>query len=192
MAVFEDIHWFVNIMDGLSSQKENLEFTINMVKDVEFYVTKMNCSPQQICKALEEKYLVKIYMPVLHWALTDDETKEAHTWILQQIKKVTFEATPYVIFTDADPTLIVAIRDKFPTTHALNYQKINIQLQYDIVRVSRKLSVCILKEDKKTVYALFHASIPKTALTATAETPTKCLIALDRKDPCTFIAKYGS
>ncbi|CAG8450494.1 20158_t:CDS:2 [Gigaspora rosea] len=40
--------------------------------------------------------------------------------ILQQIKKATFDATPHVIFTDANPTLIAAIQDEFPTTHALN------------------------------------------------------------------------
>ncbi|CAG8720578.1 2240_t:CDS:2 [Gigaspora margarita] len=273
---------------------ENLEVTLDMVKDVEFYLTKMNCSPQQIRKALEEKYSVKIYMPVLHWvikrfhskpndqandasylyeellkkkklildgdvilndntaatnhyemalslflevdnhlssrlvaqALTDDETKEAHTWILQQIKKATFEATPHVIFTDADPALIAAIQDEFPTTHALNcmfhikcllekYNNENVisylqrvlytnkeswakafvlklfiagmfstsrvesynakikRLIFNsnttLLELAEKLLVCILKKNKKTEYALFHASIPKTALTTTAE-----------------------
>ncbi|CAG8796209.1 43785_t:CDS:2, partial [Gigaspora margarita] len=71
---------------------ESLEFTTNMVRDVEFYVRKMNCSSQQIHKALEKKYSVKVYMPVLHRALTDNETKKAHIWILQQIKKATLEA----------------------------------------------------------------------------------------------------
>ncbi|CAG8570500.1 5472_t:CDS:2, partial [Scutellospora calospora] len=52
--------------------------------------------------------------------LTNDETKKVHTCILQQIKKATFEAAPHVIFTDADPALIAAIRDKFLTTHTLH------------------------------------------------------------------------
>ncbi|CAG8639483.1 11721_t:CDS:2, partial [Racocetra persica] len=46
--------------------RENLEFIVNMAKEIKFFVTKMNCSPQQIRKALEKKYSVKIYMPVLH------------------------------------------------------------------------------------------------------------------------------
>ncbi|CAG8856565.1 16116_t:CDS:2, partial [Gigaspora margarita] len=46
--------------------QESLEFTADMVRDVEFYMRKMNCSPQQICKALEEKYSVKVNMPVLY------------------------------------------------------------------------------------------------------------------------------
>ncbi|CAG8824579.1 583_t:CDS:2, partial [Cetraspora pellucida] len=198
--------------------QENIEFTTEMIQNVEFYVKTMNCSPQQVCKALEEKYFIKIYMPVLHrviqqfrpklhdqkndvsklyekllnkkeadpwwyvqvdwnpnskclrrlfymspdqierWleycdvvlnnntsatnhyeialslflvvdnhlssrlvaqALTDDETKETHSWILQQIKKATHDAIPQVIFTDADPALVAAIRDEFPTTNAL-------------------------------------------------------------------------
>ncbi|CAG8855885.1 1745_t:CDS:1, partial [Gigaspora margarita] len=53
-------------------------------------------------------------------ALTDDETKEAHIWILQQIKKATSEAIPYIIFTDADPALLAAIREEFPITNALH------------------------------------------------------------------------
>ncbi|CAG8840854.1 43166_t:CDS:2, partial [Gigaspora margarita] len=153
--------------------QESLEFTMDMVRDIEFYVRKMNCSSQQIRKALEEKYSPSIqriiekkeidprwYIEVdwdphskclrrlfymlsdqIEWwlkfgnvilndntattnhydmALTDDETKEAHTWILQQIKKATLEAVPNVIFTNADPALIATIRDEFPTTHALH------------------------------------------------------------------------
>ena len=45
--------------------QENITFTMEMTEDVKFFVTKMNCSPQQIRKALEEKYFVKAYMPVL-------------------------------------------------------------------------------------------------------------------------------
>ncbi|CAG8853137.1 22380_t:CDS:1, partial [Gigaspora margarita] len=45
-----------------------------------------------------------------------------------------------------------------------------------LLELSEKLLACILEEDKKTEYALFRASIPKTALTATAETilPNVC------------------
>ena len=45
--------------------QKNITFTTEMTEDVKFFVTKMNCSPQQIRKALEEKYFVKVYMPVL-------------------------------------------------------------------------------------------------------------------------------
>ncbi|CAG8822999.1 16636_t:CDS:1, partial [Racocetra persica] len=45
--------------------QENVAFTKEMIEDVKFFVTKMNCNPQQIRKALEEKYYVKVYMPVL-------------------------------------------------------------------------------------------------------------------------------
>ncbi|CAG8788010.1 7176_t:CDS:2, partial [Gigaspora rosea] len=39
-----------------------------------------------------------------------------------------------------------------------------------LLELAEKLSVYILEEDKKTEYALFRASIPKTVLTATANT----------------------
>ncbi|CAG8677684.1 22495_t:CDS:2, partial [Racocetra persica] len=46
--------------------QESLKFSEKMLKDIEFYVKKMNCSPQQICKALEESYPEHtIYMPML-------------------------------------------------------------------------------------------------------------------------------
>ncbi|CAG8833232.1 37377_t:CDS:2, partial [Gigaspora margarita] len=57
---------------------------------------------------------------LLAQALMDDETKEAHSWILQQIKKAMNETAPQVIFTNADPALVAAIRDKFSTTNILN------------------------------------------------------------------------
>ncbi|CAG8448598.1 13191_t:CDS:2 [Gigaspora rosea] len=144
--------------------------------------------------------------------------KETHTWILQQIKKATFEATPRVIFTDADPALIAAIWDEFPTTHALHLQQSSFIAIFEykwkcllekysnenvitgmfstsrvesynakikrlifnsnmtLLELAEKLLVCILEEDKKTEYALFRASIPKTALSATADTilPNVC------------------
>ncbi|CAG8705123.1 22185_t:CDS:2, partial [Cetraspora pellucida] len=222
--------------------QENIEFTTEMIQD-------------QVRKALEEKYFIKIYMPVLHrkeadpqwyvqvdWdsnskatnhyemalslflvvdnhlssrlvaqALTDDETKEMHSWILQQIKKATHDAIPQVIFTDADPALVAAIRDEFPTTNALhcmfhitqniafnlknhlkdqydefvkNFFKVQqigfvpifeyrwklLLEKYNNVNLVDKLMACVLEEDKKTDYALFHASIPKAALVATAST----------------------
>ncbi|CAG8688277.1 22510_t:CDS:2, partial [Gigaspora rosea] len=110
-------------------------------------------------------------------ALTDDKTKEAHAWILQQIKKATFDATLHVIFTNADPALIVAIRNEFPTTHAFNsgmsltfwvksynakIKRLIFNSNMTLLELAEKLSVCILNEDKKTEYALFCASISKT------------------------------
>ncbi|CAG8494454.1 9140_t:CDS:2, partial [Racocetra fulgida] len=54
-------------------------------------------------------------------ALTDNETKDTHSWILQQIKQAIHRAIPQIIFTDADPALIAAIGNKFSTTNALYY-----------------------------------------------------------------------
>ncbi|CAG8815539.1 18638_t:CDS:2, partial [Racocetra fulgida] len=54
-------------------------------------------------------------------ALTDDETKEAHIWILQQIKNATNSSIPQVIFINTDPTLVTTIQDEFPNTNALHY-----------------------------------------------------------------------
>ncbi|CAG8819223.1 20150_t:CDS:2, partial [Gigaspora rosea] len=173
-------------------------------------------------------------------ALTDDETKETHSWILQQIKEAMHSATPRVIFTDADPALVAAIRDEFPTTDALHCMfhiaqniasnlKNHLKDQYNkfvkefferlysskeswskafvlklftagmsstsrvksynsklkrlifnsnttMLELVDKLTVCVLEEDKKTDYALFRASIPKTSLVATADTilPNVC------------------
>ncbi|CAG8661738.1 7392_t:CDS:2, partial [Gigaspora rosea] len=47
-----------------------------------------------------------------------------------------------------------------------------------LLELAEKLSVCILKENKKTEYTLFRASIPKTVLTSTANTilPNVCNI----------------
>ncbi|CAG8798567.1 24586_t:CDS:2 [Cetraspora pellucida] len=46
--------------------QESFKFSEKMLKNIEFYVKKMNCSLQQICKALEESYPeYTIYMPVL-------------------------------------------------------------------------------------------------------------------------------
>ncbi|CAG8844849.1 33730_t:CDS:2, partial [Gigaspora margarita] len=55
--------------------QESLEFIVDMINDIEFFITKMNCSPQQIRKALEEKHSVKIYMPVLHWVIQQFRSK---------------------------------------------------------------------------------------------------------------------
>ncbi|CAG8854201.1 17462_t:CDS:1, partial [Gigaspora margarita] len=73
--------------------QESLEFTVDMIKDVEFFVTKMNCSPQQIRKALEEKHSVKIYMPVLHRVIRrfrskpHDQTNDASRLYEELLKK---------------------------------------------------------------------------------------------------------
>ncbi|CAG8463013.1 12974_t:CDS:2, partial [Racocetra fulgida] len=149
----------------------------------------------------------------------------AHSWILQQIKQATNSATPQVIFTDADPALLSAIRDEFPTTNSLHCmfhiaQNIPLNLKnhlkdnydefikdfFEVQRVSfvtifeyrwkclldkysnenvinylrrlyaKKLTACVLEEDKKTEYALFRASVPKAALVATADSilPNVC------------------
>ncbi|CAG8779498.1 25490_t:CDS:2 [Gigaspora margarita] len=45
--------------------QKNIAFTKEITDDVKFFVTKMNCSLQQIYKALEEKYFVKVYIPIL-------------------------------------------------------------------------------------------------------------------------------
>ncbi|CAG8678950.1 7503_t:CDS:1 [Gigaspora margarita] len=39
-----------------------------------------------------------------------------------------------------------------------------------ILELAEKLTACILEEDKKTEYSLFHTSAPKAALVATADT----------------------
>ncbi|CAG8755098.1 15574_t:CDS:2 [Gigaspora margarita] len=45
-----------------------------------------------------------------------------------------------------------------------------------LLELAKKLSLYILEEDKRTEYALFHASIPKAILVATADTilPNVC------------------
>ncbi|CAG8701225.1 12683_t:CDS:1 [Gigaspora margarita] len=43
----------------------NIAFTTEMTKDIEFFVKKMNCNSQQIHRSIEEKYFVKIYIQVL-------------------------------------------------------------------------------------------------------------------------------
>ncbi|CAG8567377.1 1112_t:CDS:2 [Gigaspora rosea] len=45
-----------------------------------------------------------------------------------------------------------------------------------LLELAEKLTTCILEEDKKTEYTLFHASVPKAALVATADTilPNVC------------------
>ncbi|CAG8480172.1 10458_t:CDS:2 [Scutellospora calospora] len=120
--------------------RESLEFTVDMIKEVEFFVTKMKYSSQQIYKALEENYSVKIYIPVLYWVIQQfrsksyDQTNDAShlyeellkkkeidsRWYVEQIKKVTSEAIPHIIFTDANPALIAAIQEEFPLTNTLH------------------------------------------------------------------------
>ncbi|CAG8823036.1 21920_t:CDS:2 [Gigaspora margarita] len=88
----------------------------------------MKCSLQQICKALEEKHSVKIYIPILHQfgdVVLNDNTSATNHYemallLFLQIKKATSEAIPYVIFTDADPALLAVIQEEFPMTNALH------------------------------------------------------------------------
>ncbi|CAG8852538.1 44557_t:CDS:1, partial [Gigaspora margarita] len=56
-----------NLDKALYDFRENIKFTLAMINDVKFFVKKMNCNPQQIRKALEEKYFTKVYIPVLRW-----------------------------------------------------------------------------------------------------------------------------
>ncbi|CAG8808547.1 8306_t:CDS:2, partial [Racocetra persica] len=68
--------------------QENIAFTKEMTDDVEFFVTKMNCSPQQIRKALEEKYF--------------DQTNDASKLYQELLNKK--EADPrWYIWVDWDP-----------------------------------------------------------------------------------------
>ncbi|CAG8714519.1 42108_t:CDS:2 [Gigaspora margarita] len=81
-------------------------------------------------------------------ALTDDETKEADTWILQQIKKAILEASGISL-----------------TSQVESYNS-----NTTLLELAEKLLACIFKEDKKTEYALFHISISKAVLITTANT----------------------
>ncbi|CAG8584903.1 9948_t:CDS:2 [Cetraspora pellucida] len=155
--------------------QESLEFTVDMIKDVEFFVTKINCSSQQIHKALEEKYSVKIFMPVLY---------RAHVWILQQIKKATFEAIPHVIFTDADPALLAAIQEEFLMTNAFHCmfhiaQNIPLNLKNNL-RDFNYLQ-CVLYANKETwakafVLKLFIVEMSSTSRVESYNSKVKRLI----------------
>ncbi|CAG8765999.1 10705_t:CDS:2, partial [Racocetra fulgida] len=84
------------------------------------------------------------------------------------------EAVPHIMFTDADPVLIAAIRDEFPTVNALHCmfhiaQNIPLNLKNSLKDRYNEF-IKDFFEDKKTEYALFRASIPKTVLVAMANT----------------------
>ncbi|CAG8645386.1 20382_t:CDS:2 [Cetraspora pellucida] len=102
------------------------------------------------------------------------------------LSSLTFQAILYVIFTNANLALIAAIWNEFSTTYALYCmfyiaQNLHLNLKnilrdrYDefikfFLKQAEKLLVYILEDDKKTEYALFHISIPKTVLTIMANT----------------------
>ncbi|CAG8798344.1 6406_t:CDS:2, partial [Racocetra persica] len=71
--------WQINLScpEKENPNKENVAFTKEIIEDVKFFVTKMNCNPQQIRKALEEKYYVKVYMPVL-WQVIQRFRSKSH------------------------------------------------------------------------------------------------------------------
>ncbi|CAG8737998.1 13290_t:CDS:2, partial [Cetraspora pellucida] len=89
-------------IEKLKNEEKNITFTTEMTKDIKFFVTKINCSPQQICKALEEKYFVKVYMPVLRQKEVDPQ------WYVE------------VDWDPNNPALVTTIHDEFPTTNALH------------------------------------------------------------------------
>ncbi|CAG8774295.1 9681_t:CDS:2 [Gigaspora margarita] len=129
-----------------NSHKESLEFTVDMINDIEFFVTKMNCSPQQIHKALEKKHSVKIYMPVLYQAFV--------LKLFTMGMSSTFQIESY----------------------NLKIKRLIFNSNTILLELADKLSLCILEEDKKTEYTLFRALIPKAVLVATANTilPNVC------------------
>src|SRR5277367_5618593 len=49
-------------------------------------------------------------------AVVSDETKETYQWILGCLLRATNGLAPKVLFTDADPAIVVAIHDTLPTT----------------------------------------------------------------------------
>ena len=79
-----------------------MAFTTEMTEDVKFFVTKMNCSPQQIRKVLEEKYFAKIYMPVLRQVIQRfrpklrDQTNDASQLYKELLSKKEVDPRWYV------------------------------------------------------------------------------------------------
>lgn len=53
-------------------------------------------------------------------ALTDDESADAHRWILHQTKQATGNCVPAVIMTDADPALDLAIAEEYEESYAMH------------------------------------------------------------------------
>ncbi|CAG8774665.1 12415_t:CDS:2 [Gigaspora margarita] len=61
-------------------------------------------------------------------------------------------------------------------SYNLKVKKLIFNSNISLLELVEKLTVCIVKEDKKTEYALFHASVLKTALVVIANTilPNVC------------------
>ena len=82
--------------------QENIIFITEITEDVKFFETKMNCSPQQIHKALEEKYFVKVYMPVLQQVIQRfrprlrDQTNDASQLYKELLSKKEVDPRWYV------------------------------------------------------------------------------------------------
>ena len=49
-------------------------------------------------------------------AILEDETEATFTWVLQELKN-SCDVTPTVLYSDADPALISAVRTNYPETH---------------------------------------------------------------------------
>lgn len=63
-------------------------------------------------------------------ALLEDETKSSFIWVLQQLKKVSNDVYPRVIYTDCDLTMVNAISFVFPTSkHNLCIFHIDLNLK---------------------------------------------------------------
>ncbi|CAG8747126.1 18424_t:CDS:1, partial [Gigaspora margarita] len=61
-------------------------------------------------------------------------------------------------------------------SYNLKIKRLIFNLNTTLLELANKLSLCILEENKKIEYALFHVSIPKAVLVATANTilPNVC------------------
>ncbi|CAB4375037.1 unnamed protein product [Rhizophagus irregularis] len=75
------------------------------------------------CQMLTELYLKKDDDPrwiikniIIVAAILEDETEATFTWILQELKN-SCNFTPTVLYSDADPALISAIKTNYPETH---------------------------------------------------------------------------
>ena len=53
-------------------------------------------------------------------ALLEDETEATFTWVLQELKN-SCDASPIVLYSDADPALISPVRNNYPETRHISY-----------------------------------------------------------------------
>ena len=49
-------------------------------------------------------------------AIVSDETKDIFTWLFKSLSKATGGLMPTLLYTDADPAMIAAVNDSWPTT----------------------------------------------------------------------------